>query len=154
MRIRFWICLISFFWENLPTLNPGGRPCRSCGKQGRSWSGHTILSTMPFDCQGTGLWRFLCLWNRVSGANSAIRLIILLLTPSHKKEEEVVKRAYEVMGILRSGLSETSKILGPTPKTHCPYPQPYHYQILIKYRLEDELDQPSTRFWPWLKNGK
>ena len=38
------------------------------------------------------------------------------ITLSHKKEEEVVKRAYEVMGILRSGLSETSKILGPTPK--------------------------------------
>ena len=40
---------------------------------------------------------------------------------------------------LRSGLSETSNILGPTPKTHCRTHNLYHYQILIKYRLEDEL---------------
>ena len=63
------------------------------------------------------------------------------ITLSHKKEEEVVKRAYEVMGILRSGLSETSKILGPTPKPITRTHNLYHYQILIKYRLEDELGQ-------------
>ena len=61
------------------------------------------------------------------------------ITLSHKKEEEVVKRAYEVMGILRSGLSDTSKILGPTPKPIARTHNLYHYQILIKYRLEDEL---------------
>lgn len=61
------------------------------------------------------------------------------ITLSHKKEEEVVKRAYEVMGILRSGLSETSKILGPTPKPIARTHNLYHYQILIKYRLEVEL---------------
>lgn len=61
------------------------------------------------------------------------------ITLSHKKEEEVVKRAYEVMNILRSGLSETSKILGPTPKPIARTHNLYHYQILIKYRLEDEL---------------
>ncbi|WP_172925359.1 primosomal protein N' [Streptococcus sp. 477] len=62
------------------------------------------------------------------------------ITLSHKKEEEVVKRAYEVMNILRSGLSETSKILGPTPKPISRTHNLYHYQILIKYRLEDELE--------------
>ena len=50
------------------------------------------------------------------------------ITLSHKKEEEVVKRAYEVMNILRLGLSETSNILGPTPKpiarTHKPLSLP------------------------------
>ena len=61
------------------------------------------------------------------------------ITFSHKKEEEVVKRAYEVMNILRSGLSETSHILGPTPKPIARTHNLYHYQILIKYRLEDEL---------------
>ncbi|TAA65777.1 primosomal protein N' [Streptococcus sp. LQJ-218] len=61
------------------------------------------------------------------------------ITLSHKKEEKVVKRAYEVMNILRSGLSETSKILGPTPKPIARTHNLYHYQILIKYRLEDEL---------------
>ncbi len=61
------------------------------------------------------------------------------ITLSHKKEEEVIKRAYEVMNILRSGLSETSNILGPTPKPIARTHNLYHYQILIKYRLEDEL---------------
>ncbi|HET5172537.1 TPA: primosomal protein N' [Streptococcus pneumoniae] len=61
------------------------------------------------------------------------------ITLSHKKEEEVFKRAYEVMNILRSGLSETSPILGPTPKPIARTHNLYHYQILIKYRLEDEL---------------
>ena len=61
------------------------------------------------------------------------------ITLSHKKEEEVVKRAYEVMNILRSGLSETSNIFGPTPKPIARTHNLYHYQILIKYRLEDEL---------------
>ena len=61
------------------------------------------------------------------------------ITLSHKKEEEVVKRAYEVMNILRSGLSESSHILGPTPKPIARTHNLYHYQILIKYRLEDEL---------------
>lgn len=61
------------------------------------------------------------------------------ITLSHKKEEEVFKRAYEVMNILRSGLSETSPILGPTPKPIARTRNLYHYQILIKYRLEDEL---------------
>ena len=77
----------------------------------------------------------------VSDDNLAIRLTIsrLALPLSHKKEEEVVKRAYEVMNILRSGLSETSNILGPTPKPIARTHNLYHYQILIKYRLEDEL---------------
>lgn len=61
------------------------------------------------------------------------------ITLSHKKEEEVVKRAYEVMNILRLGLSDTSHILGPTPKPIARTHNLYHYQILIKYRLEDEL---------------
>jgi len=61
------------------------------------------------------------------------------ITLSHKKEEEVLRRAYEVMGILRFGLSDASIILGPTPKPIARTHNLYHYQILIKYRLEDEL---------------
>lgn len=67
------------------------------------------------------------------------------ITLSHKKEEEVVKRAYEVMNILRSGFSETSNILGPTPKPIARTHNLYHYQILIKYRLEDELGPTLNR---------
>ena len=61
------------------------------------------------------------------------------ITLSHKKEEEVIRRAYEVMEILRSGLSDASIILGPTPKPIARTHNLYHYQILIKYRLEDKL---------------
>ena len=61
------------------------------------------------------------------------------ITLSHKKEEEVLRRAYGVMEILRSGLSDASIILGPTPKPIARTHNLYHYQILIKYRLEDEL---------------
>ena len=61
------------------------------------------------------------------------------ITLSHKKEEEVLRRAYEVTEILRSGLSDASIILGPTPKPIARTHNLYHYQILIKYRLEDEL---------------
>ena len=61
------------------------------------------------------------------------------ITLSQKKEEEVIKRAYQVMEILRSVLSDASIILGPTPKPIARTHNLYHYQILIKYRLEDEL---------------
>ena len=61
------------------------------------------------------------------------------ITLSHKKEEEVLRRAYQVMDILRSGLSDSCIILGPTPKPISRTHNLYHYQILIKYRLEDEL---------------
>ena len=67
------------------------------------------------------------------------------ITLSHKKEEEVLRRAYQVMGILRSGLSDASKILGPTPKPIARTHNLYHYQILIKYRLEDELGPPLNQ---------
>ena len=79
-----------------------------------------------------------------SDDNLVIRLTISPLAyPFSQKEEEVVKRAYEVMNILRSGLSETSNILGPTPKPIARTHNLYHYQILIKYRLEDELGPTS-----------
>ena len=67
------------------------------------------------------------------------------ITLSHKKEEEVLRRAYEVMEILRSGLSDASIILGPTPKPIARTHNLYHYQILIKYRLEDELGPTLNR---------
>lgn len=67
------------------------------------------------------------------------------ITLSHKKEEEVLRRAYQVMEILRSGLSDASVILGPTPKPIARTHNLYHYQILIKYRLEDELASTLNR---------
>ena len=61
------------------------------------------------------------------------------LTLSHKDEEMVVKKSYQVMDILRSGLSDKVQILGPTPKPIARTHNLYHYQILLKYRFEDDL---------------
>lgn len=62
------------------------------------------------------------------------------LTLSHKVEDFVVEKSYEIMGILRSYLSEKIQILGPTPKPIARTHNLYHYQILIKYRFEDQLE--------------
>ena len=61
------------------------------------------------------------------------------LTLSHKDEEMVVKKSYQVMDILRNGLSDKVQILGPTPKPIARTHNLYHYQILLKYRFEDDL---------------
>lgn len=62
------------------------------------------------------------------------------ITLSHKEEEEVVKRSYQVMEILRKSLSDQIQILGPTPKPIARTHNLYHYQILLKYRFEDGLE--------------
>lgn len=77
-----------------------------------------------------------------SDVSWVIHLIISLLESPYliKRKKEVLRRAYQVMDILRSGLSDACVILGPTPKPIARTPlNLYHYQILIKYRLEDEL---------------
>ena len=67
------------------------------------------------------------------------------LTLSHKDEETVVKKSYQVMDILRSGLSYKVQILGPTPKPIARTHNLYHYQILLKYRFEDDLQTTLNR---------
>ena len=67
------------------------------------------------------------------------------LTLSHKNEETVVKKSYQVMDILRSGLSDKVQILGPTPKPIARTHNLYHYQILLKYRFEDDLQATLNR---------
>lgn len=62
------------------------------------------------------------------------------ITLSHKSEEEVVRKAYQVMDILRKELTDKVQLLGPTPKPIARTHNLYHYQILIKYRLEDQLE--------------
>lgn len=63
------------------------------------------------------------------------------LTLSHKQEEVVVKKAYQVMDLLKAGLSDQVQILGPTPKPIARTHNLFHYQILLKYRFEDHLPQ-------------
>lgn len=62
------------------------------------------------------------------------------ITLSHKSEEEVVRKAYQVMDILRKELTDKVQLLGPTPKPIARTHNLYHYQILIRYRLEDQLE--------------
>ena len=74
------------------------------------------------------------------------------LTLSHKGEETAVRKAYEVMDILRSGLSEKVQILGPTPKPIARTHNLYHYQILLKYRFEDKLQATLNQVLDWTQN--
>lgn len=59
---------------------------------------------------------------------------------SHKNEETAIKKAYEMMQVLRQNLTEKAKILGPTARPIARTHNLYHYQILVKYRFEDQLE--------------
>lgn len=61
------------------------------------------------------------------------------LTLSHKDEQEVIKKSYEIVTLIKEGLTDKIKILGPTPKPVARTHNLYHYQIIIKYRFEDQL---------------
>lgn len=63
------------------------------------------------------------------------------ITLSHKSEAEVVSKAYQVMEILKKGLTDKVQLLGPTPKPIARTHNLYHYQILIKYRKEEHLNE-------------
>ncbi|MBJ8325691.1 primosomal protein N' [Streptococcus pacificus] len=63
------------------------------------------------------------------------------LTLSHRSEEEVIKKSYEVLDILKNQLSHQVTILGPTPKPVARTNNYYHYQLIIKYRFEDHLEE-------------
>lgn len=67
------------------------------------------------------------------------------ITLSHKSEEQVVRKAYQVMDILRQELTDKVQILGPTPKPIARTHNLYHYQILLKYRFEDHLEEALNR---------
>ncbi|MCY7115075.1 primosomal protein N' [Streptococcus mutans] len=62
------------------------------------------------------------------------------LTLSHKDEQEVIKKSYEIVTLIKEGLTDKIKILGPTPKPVARTHNLYHYQIIIKYRYEDQLE--------------
>ncbi|EMB71945.1 primosomal protein N' [Streptococcus mutans] len=62
------------------------------------------------------------------------------LTLSHKDEQEVIKKSYEIVTLIKEGLTDKIKILGPTSKPVARTHNLYHYQIIIKYRFEDQLE--------------
>ncbi|MGT2846586.1 primosomal protein N' [Streptococcus massiliensis] len=71
------------------------------------------------------------------------------LTLSHMSEEQVVRKTYEVMEILRKNLSQQVQILGPTPKTIARTHNLYHYQILLKYKKEAGLEKALNQILEW-----
>lgn len=71
------------------------------------------------------------------------------VTLSHQSEEVVVQKAYEVVTFLREHLSEGIRILGPTPKPIARTHNLFHYQILLKYRKEENLEQVLNGILDW-----
>lgn len=71
------------------------------------------------------------------------------VTLSHKSEELAVKKAFEVMNMLREHLSDHIQLLGPTPKPIARTHNLYHYQMIVKYRKEPQLDQVLNRVLDW-----
>ena len=62
------------------------------------------------------------------------------LLVSHRDENVAVKKSYEILSNLTEHLTEKAKILGPVPRPIARTHNLYHYQILVKYRFEDELE--------------
>lgn len=60
---------------------------------------------------------------------------------SHKDEDIVAKKAYEIASLVKGKLSDKAKVLGPTPKPIARTHNLYHYQILVKYRFEAQLEE-------------
>ena len=71
------------------------------------------------------------------------------LTLAHKMEAEVVKKSYEVLNMICSGLSDKAQILGPTPKPIARTHNLYHYQLIIKYRFEEHLQEVLNQILDW-----
>ncbi|KXT74083.1 Helicase PriA essential for oriC/DnaA-independent DNA replication [Streptococcus sp. DD10] len=62
------------------------------------------------------------------------------ITLSHKQEEFVLKKSYQILQLLKEELTDQVKILGPTPRPIARTHNLYHYQILLKYRFENQLE--------------
>ncbi|CQR25360.1 primosome assembly protein PriA [Streptococcus varani] len=71
------------------------------------------------------------------------------LTLSHQSDDFTVKKAYEVLAILKENLSDKIQILGPTPKSIARTHNLYHYQILLKYRKEERLESVLNAILDW-----
>ncbi|EHJ55774.1 primosomal protein N' [Streptococcus urinalis FB127-CNA-2] len=71
------------------------------------------------------------------------------LTLSHTSEEMAMQKSYEVMEMLRQGLTDKVRILGPTPKPIARTHNLYHFQILIKYRFEEHLEENLNQILNW-----
>ncbi|HEY0221835.1 MAG TPA: primosomal protein N' [Lactovum miscens] len=73
----------------------------------------------------------------------------VLIVVSHKEEEEVVKRSYEIATMLQRNLTEKAKILGPLAQPVARTHQLYHYQIIVRFRFEERLEDTLNQLLDW-----
>lgn len=71
------------------------------------------------------------------------------ITLSHKDEQEVVRQSYHILSLLKEGLSNQIQILGPTPKPIARTHNLFHYQIILKYRFEENLEATLNQILDW-----
>ncbi len=61
------------------------------------------------------------------------------ITASHPEENQAAKQMFEIVKELKSGLSDQSILLGPTPNAIMRVNNRYFYQVIIKYKNEPNL---------------
>ncbi|MGY5339387.1 primosomal protein N' [Levilactobacillus spicheri] len=61
------------------------------------------------------------------------------LTASHEDEQVAAKAMYQIVAVLKQGLSPNAIVLGPTPKAIARVKRKYYYQVVIKYKHEPQL---------------
>lgn len=71
------------------------------------------------------------------------------ITLSHQEEQEAVRKAYDVFKGLKGHLSDNVRFLGPTPKPIARTHNTFHYQIIIKYRFEEQLETALNALLEW-----
>lgn len=71
------------------------------------------------------------------------------ITLSHKDEEVVLRKSYDVLTQLQQQLSDKAQFLGPAPKPIARTHNLYHYQIIVKYRFEDQLENTLNMILDW-----
>lgn len=63
------------------------------------------------------------------------------LVASHEDENVAAKKMFQMVRTIQETLSPASVILGPTPKTVMRVNNRYFYQVVIKYKKEEKLDE-------------
>lgn len=62
------------------------------------------------------------------------------LTVSSLEEQQAAKKSYEILTYLKNHLNSKTMILGPTPRPIARIKNRYYYQIIIKYKTDQNLD--------------
>ena len=65
----------------------------------------------------------------------------VLISVAAKKEQNAAREAYKIKNWLQPQLNRQTIVLGPTPSAISRLKNQYYYQILVKYKKEDQLNQ-------------